>query len=246
MALGEKRNINQISQVSWTDWTAQDVYYWLDHSFQYSANINTDDEMHWIKLSTRAVHTNSYAKCQLVSLGRHGVMAIPVDLWDEDDRAFKRFQYNGYYEQSQWTEFNDEAWTLLSSKYKAVPWVVFQDRLWFGANIVINSWQTLNKGYIHSVPLNVAQWTPVEDFQDTYLPYDHDDYTNESIETPTDQTAYMQWNITAILNYNNSRLVVAAGQDVWVYYPELDDWEKHWTSYYWQTWRKKVFTYEAW
>lgn len=28
--------------------------------------------------------------------------------------------------------------------------------------------------------------------------------------------------ITAILNYNNTRLVVASGSELWVYYPELD------------------------
>lgn len=28
--------------------------------------------------------------------------------------------------------------------------------------------------------------------------------------------------ISAILNYNNARLVVACGTDIWVYYPELD------------------------
>ena len=254
MALGEARqavkNWGKITQVSWTDWTAQDVYYWLDHSFQYSANINTDDEMHWIKLSTRAVHTDDYAKCQLVSLGKHGVMAIPVDLWDEDDRALKRFQYNWYYEEDQWTEFNDEAWTLLSSKYKAVPWVVFQDRLWFGANIVVEDPQSpINKWYIHSVPLNVQQWTPVENFQDTYLPYDHNDYTDEDIETATHTTQPMEWNITAILNYNNTRLVVACGQDVWVYYPELDNHSNPDAKYdgrYWTQWWKKVLHYEAW
>ena len=70
MAVGEKRNINQISQVSWTDWTAMDVYYWLDHSFQYSRNINTDDELHWIKLSTKAYFTEYYAPDYSPALGQ--------------------------------------------------------------------------------------------------------------------------------------------------------------------------------
>jgi hypothetical protein len=46
-----------------------DVYYGMDHSFQYSQNINCDDEMHGIKLSTKAVFTPYYAKSQLTSLG---------------------------------------------------------------------------------------------------------------------------------------------------------------------------------
>jgi len=39
---------------------------------------------------------------------------------------------------------------------------------------------------------------------------------------PEHLTGQMQPGITAILNYNNSRLVVATGQDLWVYYPELE------------------------
>jgi len=249
MALWEAKKVvtwakwgNKITEVSWTWWTAQDVYYWLDHSFQYSANINTDDEMHWIKLSTRAVYINDYAKCQLVSLWEHWVMALPMDIWQGDDRSLRRMQFNWYYEQNRWTEFDSDAGSMLSSKYDTVPWVVFQNRFWFWANLN-NTTDTI--WYIHSVPLSVSVWHWVDD-QKIYKPYDHFDYTDEDIETPTDQTSYMKWNITAILNYNNTRLVVACGQELWVYYPELDDWDTHWTTYYWQTWWKKVLNYEAW
>jgi len=253
MALWEAKRVvtsakwgNKITEVSWTWWTAQDVYYWLDHSFQYSANINTDDEMHWIKLATRAVHTDSYAKCQLVSLWKHGVMALPVDLAEWDDKALKRFQFNWYYSQNQWTEFDSDAGTVMSSKHDAIAWVVFQNRFWYAANMYDESDPTADtKWYIYAVPLSVSSWHWV-DRQDAYLPYDHNEYTDEDIETPTDQTEHMAGNITAILNYNNTRLVVACGQELWVYYPELDDNDTHWTSYYWQTWWKKVLDYEAW
>jgi hypothetical protein len=43
----------------------------MSHSFQYSQNINTDDEMHGIKLATKAVFTPNYKKCQLTSLGNN-------------------------------------------------------------------------------------------------------------------------------------------------------------------------------
>lgn len=249
MALGEPRKAvnkgNKITEVSWTGGTAQDVYYGIDNSFQYSANINTDDEMHGIKLATRAMHTNDYAKCQLVSLWEHGVMALPVDVHSWDDKNLKRFQCNWYDWSPRWEEFDDQAWTLLSSDYKAVPWVVFQNRFWFGANIVLNS-LSLNKWYLHSVPLAVnapGHW--VSD-QDIYLPYDHNDYTDEDISTPAEPTyPYMSGNITAILNYNNTRLVVACGNEIWVYYPELDTWaEIEWRL--WATWWKRVLNYEAW
>lgn len=40
---------------------------------------------------------------------------------------------------------------------------------------------------------------------------------------PDTAGAAMITGITAILNYNNSRLVVGVGQDLWVYYPELEN-----------------------
>lgn len=271
MALGEKRNINQISQVSWTDWTAQDVYYWLDHSFQYSANINTDDEMHWIKLSTRAVHTNSYAKCQLVSLWEHWVMAVPMwwGVWEDVD--LKRFQFNRYYRnpqannpsvwtawplpldwewdpQSQWTEFDDQAWSLHASVYKAVPWVVFQDRFWYWANSNVET-----NGYIFNIPCKNRTGYHWVDDEVKYKPRDHNEYTDEDIETPAVNTPQMSWGITALLNYNNTRLVVAAWQDIWVYYPELDLSNPSNPKYDaqnpvdpWLTWWKRVLRYEPW
>jgi hypothetical protein len=35
--------------------------------------------MHGIKLATKPLYVNKYEKCQLVSLGNDGVMALPVD-----------------------------------------------------------------------------------------------------------------------------------------------------------------------
>lgn len=246
MALWEPKKAvnkwNKITEVSWTWWTSQDVYYWIDNSFQYSENINTDDEMHWIKLSTRAVRTDKYAKCQLVSLWKNGVMALPVDTDDEQDQVFlKRFEFNWYYENPQWTELNIDAGTTYWYNYDAKPWVVFQDRFWFWYN---KDWVW----YMASVACNSVDHAT--SYQKDYLPYDHDDYTDEDIESEAPADAqYMMWNITAILNYNNTRLVVAAWQDIWVYYPELDwGWQStHWTEqFYWTQWWKKVLTYEAW
>ena len=258
---------NVISQVSWTDGTAQDVYYWLANSFQYSANINCDDEMHGIKLANRADYLPWYFnKCQLISLWANWVMALPVDTNHQWDEVFlQRFKYNWHYNSqwvewqdwplplnnwqpvSKWTMLNNKAWSTYTYKYDTVAWVVFQDKLWFASNRVdsTNPNNVINYWYITSVPCWLTGAVTTDD-QNIYLPYDHNDYTDESIETPTDQTLYMQWNITAILNYNNTRLVVAAWQDIWVYYPELDDWDKHWTSFYWQTWWKKVLHYEPW
>jgi hypothetical protein len=231
MAVGEKRNINQISQVSWTDWTAMDVYYWLDHSFQYSRNINTDDEMHWIKLSTKAYFTEYYAKSQLTSVWDNWVVALRVD-WLDTPIWFN--QYNFFSGGSSW-------WVTPTPNpnQKVTPWVVFQDYFWFADNWPSNLPSLAAKRVNNS-------WT-------AYIvrPYDHPESTDESIEDPSNIWLPMKWAITAILNYNNSRLVVAAGSDVWVYYPELDQnspvvphTNPQWNP--WESWWKKVRTYEAW
>lgn len=224
MAVWEKRTNWVISQVSWTDWTAQDVYYGLEHSFQYSANINTDDEMHGIKLANEPAHTSSYAKCQLVSLWNYWVMALPATL----SAAPKIFSYTG----STWTWWSD-AWPAVKVSWaETCPWVVFQDRFWYWAT---SSWNSC----MISVAMNGWSWK-------AYLPADHADSTDESISTedPTPLRTFT-WAVTAILNYNNTRLVVACWQDIWVYYPELDQWA-NWQGVYWWTWWKKTLSYEAW
>ena len=259
MAVGEKRNTNQISQVSWTDWTAMDVYYWMDHSFQYSRNINCDDELHWIKLSTAQHFTTSYKKCHLLSLWEHWVMALPVDTnkaWDET--TLKKFQYNSSNVSSPltpwWDELDSQAWTSYSYNYDAVEWVVFQDRYWFWSNRTQpSSWQP-TLGYITSLPLTWNNTTHGSTQQKIYKPYDHPEATDESIEDPSNILSRMSWQITAILNYNNTRLVVACWQEIWVYYPELDASNPNSPIYdpnlttddYWKTGWKRTLTYEAW
>ena len=55
---------------------AQDPYYGLANSFQYSENINCDDELHGIKLSQRIMKVNDGANSQLVCAGNR-VFIIP-------------------------------------------------------------------------------------------------------------------------------------------------------------------------
>lgn len=234
MAVGEKRITNQISQVSWTDWTALDVYYWLDHSFQYSRNINCDDELHGIKLSTKAYFTEHFAKCQLTSVWDNWVVALRVD-WLAKPIWFDQYTFfSGW----TWKTGDPDA----NPNQKVCPWEVFQDYFWFC---------TTYNSQTSFMARNITG------SYDSFIvtPYDHPDSTDESIWDPSTAIwdGHMGWAITAILNYNNSRLVVAAGSDVWVYYPELDlanpithpnntvpQADK------WKTWWKKVRTYEAW
>lgn len=224
MAVWEKKTQWVISQVSWTDWTAQDVYYWLEHSFQYSANINCDDEMHGIKLANLPAHTGSYAKCQLVSLWNYWVIALPTDV----SSAPKIFSYTW----SSWSWWSNAWPAVKNSGLDTCPWVVFQDRFWYW---VTDSWSS----WVVSIVMN---WWSAR----VYVPCDHSDSTDEAISTedPTPLRTFT-WAITAILNYNNTRLVVACWQDIWVYYPELDQWPSPYWDYG-RTWWKKVLSYEAW
>lgn len=233
MAVGEPRKEWQITQVSWTDGTAQDVYYWQEHSFQYSANINCDDEMHWIKLSNKARFTNDDAlkECQLVSVWEHWVMALKTNTL-----AIPHIFTNS---NSSFDDWGTAVGTGKDGKpnpnVDVCPWVVFQDRFRYW---IIADWTNW------LVSWNVTwAWT-----QDVYCPVDHTDYTDEAISTPVPagQRVFMQWAISAILNYNNTRLVVACGQELRVYYPELDQWMQQWEATKWTTGWKKVLQYEAW
>jgi hypothetical protein len=236
MAVGEPRKEWQITQVSWTDGTTQDVYYWQEHSFQYSANINCDDEMHWIKLASKAIKTSSFAKCDLVSWGDYGVYALPVEGWD-----VKLINCNG----SSITGGNS-LWSI-NAWVDVVPWTIFQDFFWFWVN-------TPTVWGLHKLQNGSSSLIPI-------APYDHPDYTDEVIWDASTKTLPMGWAITAILNYNNTRLVVAtratatSNAAVWVYYPELDatnprgiNWDEHATPapVAWETGWKKVLDYEAW
>ena len=229
---------NKITQVSWTDWVTMDNYYWLEHSFLYSSNINADDELHGIKLSSRAWFTDKYAKCQLISLWNSGVAALPMGNW-ATTADIKRFKYNGHNFSSpanSWkynqTHMDYTIWQLISENFDTVPGVIFQDYLWFWQNGGTELW---------IISRTLAQATDTSS-QQNFIPYDHDDYTDESIMTPS-TTGGMTGEITAILNYNNTRLVVACAQDIWVYYPELD-WGGQDSGYYGTQWRKKTLHFE--
>lgn len=227
MAVGEVKKKWQISQVSWTDWVALDPYYWLEHSFQYSANINCDDELHWIKLSQKVINSSSYSKCQLVSWGNQWVIALWLNWWWVSKISCDGSSISG---SSFWPN------ALKNPNIDNIPWTIFQDRFWYWVSVSWVNWVVaIDKG-----------WNYV-----AYAPIDHPEATDESIETPVpvDQQITMWQAITAILNYNNTRLVVACGTEIWVYYPELDrTWETIWWQQVlpWHTWWKKVLDYEAW
>ena len=234
MAVGEKRSTWVISQVSWTDWTAQDVYYWQEHSFQYSANINCDDEMHGIKLSQKAEFANWInANCQLVSVWGNWVIALNT-LQKQNPKIFDSSSF------STWGNDIGKQ-SEPNPKIDVCPWVVFQDYFWYGIIWESGSWL--------SRVSNTWAWTI-----DMFVPCDHPDYTDESISTPVtwEEAVTMQGTVTAILNYNNTRLVVACSSwttdnaSIWVYYPELDHWKYESEDFYWRTWWKKVLEYESW
>ena len=236
MAAWEPKKQGLISQVSWTDGTAQDVYYGQEHSFQYSANVNCDDEMHGIKLSNKARRVNYFPKCQLVSCGENGVMAIDTT-WGVVPRIFNHSSFS-----TNWTPTNIPWYTKVW--WNIAPWVVFQDNVWYWTTTTVDN-NTINALAMVS---NTWAWTG-----NYVVPFDHPEATDESIMTPAPSWGEsMAWPISAMLNYNNTRLVVACGSwknqptSIWVYYPELDNYPNDGGIYRWRTWWKKVLQYEAW
>ena len=218
MAVGEPYKKWKISQVSWTDGTAQDTYYWLEHSFQYAANINCDDELHGLKLAQKVIDSSSYEKCQLVSFWNEWVVAMPLNWWNVN-----LITCNGT--TISWSYF----WPTptKSSNFDVVAGTEFQWRFWYGTNV---DW---TRGLVSIASGSV----------ESYIPYDHADSTDESIMDASDLWPNMTDAITAILNYNNTRLIVACWTQLWVYYPELDI--STWTDK-WKTGWKKVLDYQAW
>jgi len=215
-----------ISNVSWRDGLSQDPYFWLENSFQYSENLNVDDERHGIKLSQKVLTASNVCKdCQLISAWDH-VFAIPMK-WGGNVK---------YFNKDSWSSPSSTSWSISSSTIKTVRSTIFQDYLRCGLNF--QSTQGMTWG--------LRRWRVTgAGGRDVYVPQDHPEYTDESISTYDEHywpSHQMPWNITSILNYNNTRLVVGAGRELRVFYPELED-PQHWMG---ATGWKKVQVFEAW
>ena len=246
MAVWEKRDIQRITEMSWTAGIAQDKYYWVEHSFNYSENINCDDEMHGIKLATKVTSStdSDLINCQLVSVWDNGIIALPLD-WDREWHLFERNETDWFVFKcdSHWDPYTFptpvSAWVRNS---ETIPWVVFQDYFWYWINWTTDYWRASILFWVNVTWV----WTKV------LTPYDHAGITDEDIANPLDATEYPFWNVTAMLNYNNTRLVVWAWQDVWVYYPELDiknpNSPYYDPTYVWanKTWWLKTMHFENW
>ena len=204
-----------ISDVSWRNMLSQDPYFWLKNSFQYSENINCDDELHGIKLSQRIMSKNDCANCQLVSAGDM-VFTVPMSGWNIK-----------YFERSQRPSSFDLTWFpggTIKNTGGSVSWtvgeaVIFQDRL--RASYFSNTESTFSR-----IQKPSAGGTPTPLTVPTAI-YDHIEDSDESISSIsllglTTFNGTMWPGINQVLNFNNTRLVCGVGQDLWVYYPELD------------------------
>ena len=121
----ERYQKNQISDISWRDGLSQDPYFWLENSFQYSENVNVDDEWHGIKLSQKVLTADNVCKnCQLISA------------WDKVFALDKKGSANvKYFNKNNRTTPVTTSWTVPTWKtINAVKGVIFQDYLWFWFN----------------------------------------------------------------------------------------------------------------
>lgn len=237
-----------LADVSWRDMLAQDPYFGLANSFQYSENINCDDELHGIKLSQRVMEKDSCANCQLISAGNR-IFAVPVekessgnvyyldkspDHNDEDDLDLTRFPWN----------VHTVSGAIDSWATKMGESVIFQDYLWI--SYTVGGRSTFSR-------INVAASTPSAT-QITGI-YDHVEDSDESITDINTKNGYMGPDIFQVINFNNTRLVCGCGEELRVYYPELDmTWETMYdkstqqprTVVFGETWWKRVQRFEAW
>lgn len=221
---GEKYTKATISDVSRRDMLSQDPYYGLSNSFQYSENINCDDELHGIKLSQKILELDDCANCQLISAGNI-IFALPLD-----GGSIQKITYSG----GTWSVGEVSGASVPKSSKPAGA--IFQDYLW--ATV-----QVKNTTALYRTPVDASWWT------EAYLPYDHTEDTDESIASETTTKWTMNSWAGVILNYNNTRLVVWVLNELRVYYPELDKTNPN-SPYYdatatkWKSWRKKVQDFE--
>jgi hypothetical protein len=233
-----------INQVSWSDLFSQDSYYWLQNSFQYSENINADDEMHGIKLAqkVRSYGRNELKDCQLVEAW-DWVRAFPIKNW------WKIYKFN----KDSWNDIDDMkeiSWVNVPAPHthwsyttEVGRWCIFQEYFWLNVNLGVSS-----QSVTWFFRINLSNTNPT---WEVYIPYDHKEDTDESISDENTKTDMMSNAVTYVLNFNNSRLIVACWNELRCYYPELDKSNPGSPIYsqYAQpghTWWKKVQTFWWW
>lgn len=89
--------------------------------------------------------------------------------------------------------------------------VIFQDYLWI--SYTVSGRSTFSKVNVAASTPTVTQITGV---------YDHVEDSDESITDINTKKGYMGPEIFQVINFNNTRLVCGCGEELWVYYPELD------------------------
>lgn len=240
----EKYEKSTLADVSWRDMLAQDPYYWLSNSFQYSENINCDDELHGIKLSQRIMSMDEWENSQLICAWDR-VFVVPTT----PGETIKYFDKNTNPNSTDSLNLNRFPGTELEDTEIGIPssaktWeaVIFQDCLWYSRWVTGAS--TIRKVNIKS--LQQGWLWPI---------YDHIEDDDESISSINTKNGAMGPGINQVLNFNNTRLVCWVGEDLWVYYPELDmTWEEEYDKStqqrriiaFGETWWKKVQHFEAW
>lgn len=205
-----------ISEVSWRNMLSQDPYFGLKSSFQYSENINCDDELHGIKLSQRIMSKDECANCQLISAGD---MVFAVPMAGGSIKYFEKNTRPSGYSSSRFPGDTVKTVSGTGVSGNVGEAVIFQDKL--RASYYSNTESTFCR-----VQKPSAGGTPTELTTPTAI-YDHIEDSDDSISSisqlgVTTFNGTMGPGVNQVLNFNNTRLVCGVGQDLRVYYPELD------------------------
>lgn len=182
----------------WSSGISENRFVWQQASYSYSQDLNTLNEPHWLKLSTRPAEKNG-GSVRYMSVW-NSFISFPVSwtgqikLMNKDTRASGGSNiYN------------------INQNVQIVDSTVFQDNVWVLLNTVQPLWGILS--------FNVT-WAGQPQI---YLPYDH---LGEDISDPDTRdewpTGHLVNNGTCIFNYQNQFLLVGAGNVLWGYFPRLD------------------------
>lgn len=227
--MAEAYKTGNIADVSRRDMLAQDPYFWLSNSFQYSENINCDDELHGIKLSQRIMSIDQWANCQLISTATWDRVFIVPTKTENEAVKVKYFDKNTNPNGDDTLNLNrfpggevKETGLEIPAGMNVGEAVIFQDYL----RVPISD-TTNNKSYFKKVNVkdvagttsdSVIEYNPIDD----HLEDSDESIGNISQLGITTKNWIMGSGINQVINFNNTRLVCGVGEYLRVYYPELD------------------------
>lgn len=178
--MAEARKTGNIADVSWRDMLTQDPYFGLSNSFQYSENINCDDEMHGIKLSQRVMKITDGENSQLISSATGERVFVVPQTTGEHVKYFNKAQNPNQDDAVNDSRFPgtalEDTTVVIPANTKVGEAVVFQDYLWIPFSYYVHN-DPDNRSYF--VKINIYDPTDIQTYN---IINDHIEDSDESIK----------------------------------------------------------------